>query len=154
MRAEQSGIPLALVPLAMVAMNVVYALSAFPMGHLSDRVSHRGLLVGGLAVLVLADLILASSAQWPVVLAGVALWELHMGMTQGLLAVMVADSAPPDLRGTAFGVFNLASGVALLLASVIAGLLWDKFGPPATFLAGAAFSLLALGLLVSGRQGR
>ena len=98
-------------------------------------------------MLILADLILARSAHWAVVLAGVAVWGLHMGMTQGLLAVMVADTAPTDLRGTAFGFFNLVSGVALLVASLVAGLLWDGFGAPATFLTGAVFSGLALALL-------
>ncbi|OYW44996.1 MAG: MFS transporter, partial [Rhodobacterales bacterium 12-65-15] len=144
LRAQQSGIPLATVPLVMVAMNVVYALAAYPL----DRVSHRSLLIGGLALLILADLILASSAHWAVVLAGVAVWGVHMGMTQGLLAVMVADTAPADLRGTAYGFFNLVSGVALLVASLVAGLLWDSVGAPATFLTGAAFSALALLLLV------
>jgi MFS family permease len=148
LRAQQSGVPLAIVPLVMVAMNVVYALSAYPFGRLSDRVSHRSLLIGGLALLIAADLILATSAHWAVVLAGVAVWGLHMGMTQGLLAVMVADTAPADLRGTAYGFFNLVSGLALLIASLVAGLLWDQLGAPATFLAGAVFSALALGLLL------
>ena len=147
LRAQQSGIPLATVPLVMVAMNVVYALSAYPFGKLSDRVSHKSLLMGGLAVLILADLVLASSAHWAVVLAGVAVWGVHMGMTQGLLAVMVADTAPADLRGTAYGFFNLVSGVALLIASLVAGLLWDSLGAPATFLTGALFSAVALVLL-------
>lgn len=132
----------------MVAMNLVYALSAYPFGRLSDRVSHKPLLIGGLVLLIVADLILASSAHWAVVLAGVAVWGVHMGMTQGLLAVMVADTAPADLRGTAYGFFNLVSGVALLIASLVAGLLWDSFGAPSTFLTGAAFSAAALVLLV------
>ena len=147
LRAQQSGIALALVPLVMVAMNAVYALSAYPFGRLSDRVSHGALLAWGLGLLIVADLILASSAHWAVVLAGVAVWGLHMGMTQGLLAVMVADTAPADLRGTGYGFFNLVSGVALLLASLIAGLVWDWFGAPATFLTGAVFSGMALALL-------
>ena len=147
LRAQQSGIPLATVPLVMVAMNLVYSLSAYPFGKLSDRVSHRSLLMGGLAVLILADLILASSAHWAVVLVGVAVWGVHMGMTQGLLAVMVADTAPADLRGTAYGFFNLVSGIALLVASLVAGLLWDGLGAPATFLTGAMFSAAALALL-------
>ena len=148
LRAQQGGIPLAMVPLIMVAMNLVYAVSAYPLGRLSDRVSHKALLIWGLAVLILADLILASSAHWAVVLAGVAVWGLHMGMTQGLLAVMVADTAPADLRGTAYGMFNLLSGGALLTASLVAGLLWDVYGAPATFLTGAGFSALALMLLL------
>jgi MFS family permease len=147
LRAQQSGITLALVPLVMVAMNAVYALSAYPFGALSDRVSHRAMLMAGLGLLVMADLILASSAHWAVVLAGVAVWGLHMGMTQGLLAVMVADTAPSDLRGTAFGVFNLASGMALLVASVLAGVLWDGLGASTTFLAGSGFAGLAALLL-------
>ena len=147
LRAEQVGIALALVPLVMVAMNVVYSLTAYPFGKLSDRVSHHGLLLAGLSVLVLADVVLAVSTHWVGLLLGVALWGVHMGMTQGLLAAMVAAQAPADLRGTAFGFFNLVSGVALLAASVLAGLLWQYLGPAWTFGAGAAFSVLAMAAL-------
>ncbi|MBK9026812.1 MAG: MFS transporter [Propionivibrio sp.] len=149
LRAQQSGIPLALVPLVMVAMNVIYALAAYPFGKLSDGMSHIRLLAIGLAVLLCADLVLAYSDQWSVVLAGVALWGIHMGITQGLLATMVADTAPADLRGTAFGFFNLVSGIAMLIASVLAGLLWDRYGATATFHAGAIFCVIALaGILI------
>lgn len=151
LRAQQGGIAIALVPLVMVAMNVVYSATAYPFGRLADRMSHRKLLAAGLAVLVISDLVLASSDHWSVVLGGVALWGLHMGMTQGLLATMVADTAPADLRGTAFGFFNLVSGVAMLVASLVAGLLWDRLGAPATFYAGAAFSVLALAGLARAR---
>lgn len=144
LRAEQTGVALALVPLVMVAMNLVYSLSAYPFGKLSDRVSRQRLLLAGLAVLVLADLVLAASAHWTGLLLGVALWGLHMGMTQGLLAALVADAAPVDLRGTAYGFFNLVSGVAMLLASVLAGLLWQWFGPAWTFGAGAVFCVLTM----------
>ncbi|MBN8443625.1 MAG: MFS transporter [Thauera sp.] len=148
LRAEQSGIALALVPLVMVAMNLVYAASAYPFGKLSDRGNRKGLLAIGLVVLIAADLVLAVDAHWATVLAGVALWGVHMGMTQGLLATLVADNAPDDLRGTAFGFFNLVSGIAMLVASALAGLLWDQLGAASTFLAGAAFCVLALlGLL-------
>ena len=147
LRAEQLGMALALVPLVMVAMNVVYSLTAYPFGKLSDRVSHHGLLLAGLSVLVLADVVLAVSTHWVGLLLGVALWGVHMGMTQGLLAAMVAAQAPADLRGTAFGFFNLVSGVALLAASVLAGLLWQYLAPAWTFGAGAAFSVLAMAAL-------
>ncbi|MDO8773995.1 MAG: MFS transporter [Burkholderiaceae bacterium] len=144
LRAHQSGIALALVPLVMVAMNLIYAACAYPFGKLSDRMSHTKLLALGLVVLILADMVLASSSHWAVVLGGVALWGIHMGMTQGLLATMVADTAPADLRGTAYGFFNLMSGIAMLVASVVAGLLWDKLGAEVTFYAGAAFCVVAL----------
>lgn len=144
LRALQGGIPVALVPLVMVAMNVVYSLSAYPFGKLSDRMSHKTLLATGLIVLIAADLVLATNDHWGVVLAGVALWGIHMGMTQGLLATMVADTAPADLRGTAYGFFSLVSGLAMLAASVLAGLLWDRFGASFTFYAGAAFCTIAL----------
>ncbi|WHQ45952.1 MFS transporter [Alcaligenes faecalis] len=144
LRAQQSGVPVALVPLVMVAMNLVYALSAYPFGKLSDRMNHKTLLAVGLVVLIAADLVLAFSDHWGVVLAGVAIWGIHMGITQGLLATMVADTAPADLRGTAYGFFNLVSGVAMLLASVLAGLLWDRLGASFTFYAGAAFCVVAL----------
>ncbi|MEZ5438189.1 MAG: MFS transporter [Lysobacteraceae bacterium] len=154
LRAQQGGVAVALVPLVMVAMNVVYAASAYPFGRLSDRINRKSLLAWGVLVLVAADLVLAMGNHWTTVLAGVALWGIHMGMTQGLLATLVADTAPADLRGTAFGVFNLVSGIALLLASAMAGLLWDQFGAAATFHAGAAFSVIALIGLLARRQGR
>ena len=144
LRAQQGGIAVALVPLMMVAMNLVYAASAYPFGKLSDRMSHKKLLALGLVMLIAADLVLASSEHWSVVLAGVALWGVHMGVTQGLLATMVADTAPPDLRGTAYGFFNLLSGIAMLVASGVAGLLWDGLGASFTFYAGAVFCLMAL----------
>ena len=143
----------ALVPLVMVAMNGVYAAAAYPFGKLADRMAHTRLLLWGLAVLIAADLVLAASNHWIALLAGVALWGVHMGMTQGLLAAMVADVAPADLRGTAFGFFNLMSGLALLLASLTAGVLWERFGATTTFLAGAGFSTMAMiALLVRNRQ--
>ncbi len=144
LRAQQGGIPLALIPLVMVAMNIVYSASAYPFGTLSDRMPHGPLLASGLLVLMGADFVLALTDHWSVVLGGVALWGIHMGMTQGLLAAMVADTAPSDLRGTAYGCFNLVCGLAMLLASVLAGFLWDRFGAAFTFYAGACFCLLAI----------
>ena len=151
LRAQQAGVATALVPLVMVAMNLVYAASAYPFGWLSDRMSHGKLLALGLLVLALADVVLASGTDWKTMLVGVALWGIHMGMTQGLLATMVADTAPADLRGTAYGVFNLMSGLAMLVASGLAGWLWDSQGPASTFYAGAVFCALALGLLMLKR---
>ncbi|MBL3963280.1 MFS transporter [Burkholderia sp. KCJ3K979] len=151
LRAMGSGVPVALVPLVMVAMNVVYALSAYPFGKLADTTSHTKLMVVGLALLIAADIVLAHGAHWPAVLVGVALWGLHMGMTQGLLATMVAQAAPAELRGTAFGVFNLISGIVTLVSSVVAGALWDRMGAAATFYAGAAFSAATIVLLVCVR---
>jgi MFS family permease len=153
LRAQQSGVAIALVPLVMVLMNILYAGSAYPFGRLSDRMSHATLLAFGLVVLIAADLVLASGHHWWTVLGGVSLWGIHLGMTQGLLAAMVADTAPADLRGTAYGVFNLLSGVTMLIASGIAGWLWDLHGADHTFYGGAAFSLIALlGLAVRWRQ--
>lgn len=147
LRAQHGGIPVALVPLVMVAMNLIYALSAYPFGKLSDQMSHMKLLALGLLVLIAADLVLAMNDRWGAVLLGVGLWGLHMGMTQGLLATMVADTAPADLRGTAYGFFNLTSGLAMLIASVLAGFLWDQFGASFTFYAGAVFcGIVVMGL--------
>jgi MFS family permease len=151
LRAQQVGIAAAWVPLVMVAMNVVYAASAYPFGKLADTTSRRRLLALGLVVLVASDLVLATAAGWPLLLAGVALWGVHMGMTQGLLAAMVADTAPEDLRGTAFGFFNLLAGVAMLVSSALAGLLWDSLGSAFTFYAGAGFAALTLLGLVTLR---
>jgi MFS family permease len=144
LRAQQGGLAVASVPLVLMAMNLVYALSAYPFGKLSDRMSHRTLLAIGLAVLIVADVTLAFSNSWHAVFIGVTLWGLHMGMTQGLLATMVADTAATDLRGTAFGFFNLLSGLTMLIASALAGLLWDRFGASSTFEAGALFCVLGL----------
>ena len=143
LRAAQGGIAIALVPLVMVAMNVIYATSAYPFGKLSDRMSHTKLLAIGLMVLIAADLVLATNDHWTTVLAGVALWGVHLGITQGLLARMVADVTPADLRGTGYGFFNLMSGLAMLVASVLAGLLWDRLGAAFTFYAGAMFCIIA-----------
>lgn len=144
LRAQQTGLSVALVPLVMVAMSGVYALTAWPAGRLSDRMDRRTLLGIGLLLLVAADLVLAFGSTRATLMVGVLLWGLHMGLTQGLLAALVADTAPPELRGTAFGLFNLVCGVAMLVASVLAGVIWDRFGAPATFLSGAALALLAL----------
>lgn len=154
LRAQERGMGLAQVPLVMAAMSLVYALSAYPFGKLSDRVSHKALLACGLLVLVAADAVLAMAQGWHGVVAGVFLWGLHMGMTQGLLSAMVANAAPAHLRGTAFGLFNLASGGALLVSSALAGLLWDRYGPAFTFGAGAAFAVLTLGVLAIVRVER
>jgi len=151
LRAQQLGLPDTYAPLVLVTMNVVYALAAYPMGKLADRMSHRTLLGAGLVVLILSDLVLAQAPGLAMVAVGVALWGLHLGMTQGLLATMVAGAAPAHLRGTAFGFFNLASGIAMLIASVLAGLLWDQLGAATTFYAGAIFSLLAFMMLVLHR---
>jgi len=153
LKAQLSGIPLALVPLVMVAMNLVYTLCAYPFGKLSDRMSHKQLLAYSLVVLLCADLILSVDGHWNVMLVGVALWGIHMGMSQGLLATMIAATVPTDLRGTAYGFFNLVSGVAMLLASVAAGGLWDAFGAAYTFYAGSLFCILALTLLHMARFG-
>ena len=153
LRAQQQGLPDSYAPLVLVVMNVVFALSAYPMGRLADRVNPLGLLAAGLVVLVAADVALAVSPSLAVTGVGVALWGLHMGMTQGVLAALVAASAPADLRGTAFGFFNLVSGVALLLASALAGLLWDTYGAPATFCAGAVFAIGAFLLFAAARLG-
>jgi MFS family permease len=151
LRAQDVGLALSYVPVVMIVMNVSYAGAAYPAGAAADRWSGRRLMFLGLAGLISAHLVLARAASAVVVLAGAALWGLHMAVTQGLLAKLVADTAPTQMRGTGFGIFNLVTGVALLLASAIAGWLWNSYGPSATFLAGAAFaSLAALGLLAAG----
>jgi MFS family permease len=133
-------------------MNVVYALSAYPLGALSDRRDRKSMLTVGFGTLIAADLVLAAASNLWIVMTGVALWGLHMGMTQGLLSALVADEAPQHLRATAFGLFNFASGIALLLASLIAGFLWEQVGPSAIFIAGAAFTALGLSALCGTRR--
>ena len=153
LRASDAGLEMKLVPLVLVVMNVAYAASAYPAGLWSDRAGRRVVLLAGVGVLVASDVVLAAASNIWIVMVGVALWGLHMGLTQGLLATMVTDTAPATLRGTAFGLFNLASGVAMLLASLLAGMLWDRSGPVATFAAGAILSGLALiGFACIGRR--
>ncbi|MEX3941318.1 MFS transporter [Paraburkholderia sp. BR10937] len=146
LRAQQTGINIAWIPGVMVVMSLAYALSAYPAGALSDRTDRRVLLALGIVTLIAADLVLGARVSIITVLIGVALWGLHMGLTQGILAAMVAETAPQSLRGTAFGVFNLASGICMLIASVIAGWLWDRHGAPTTFFAGAVLALLPLAM--------
>ncbi|NOZ42374.1 MAG: MFS transporter [Alphaproteobacteria bacterium] len=149
LRAEGMSLPFALVPVVLIIMNIVYAAAAYPIGALSDKVDKRTLLTGGFAVLIIADIVLALAPNIWVVMVGVALWGLHMGMTQSLLVTLVANSVPSASRGTAFGIFHLVTGIALLAASLIAGMLWDLIGPSATFLGGAGFAIVGLcGLVV------
>ena len=151
LKAHNGGLALALAPLVLVAMNVVYALGAYPAGVLADRMGPRGLLLASLVALITADVLLALGDGLTMIFAGIALWGVHMALSQGLLSKLVADHAPAALRGSAFGVFNLSSGIALLLASALAGLLWTLFGAATTFWAGAVFALLA-GMLVSAMR--
>ncbi|HYD79088.1 MAG TPA: MFS transporter [Paucimonas sp.] len=148
LRAQQGGVALAYVPLALIVMNVVYAAGAYPFGKLADRMRHDRLLALGILPLITADLLLAWSGDPLWLGAGLVCWGLHMAATQGLLATMVADIAPADMRGTAFGMFNLVSGLAMLIASALAGWLWDSHGAPATFHAGALFAALSVLLLL------
>jgi MFS family permease len=153
LRVHDVGLELGYVPFVMVAMNVFYAAAAYPAGSASDRISQRTLLLFGLALLITANLVLASARSPLVVFVGAALWGLHMAFTQGLLSKLVADTVPADLRGTGFGMFNLVSGGALFLSSAIAGALWNSFGASATFLAGALFATVAaMGLLAAARS--
>jgi len=144
LKASAAGLPLMLAPLVLVVMNVVYALGAYPAGIWSDRVPARRLFGWGLLALIAADLSLSLLPGLGTAFVGIALWGVHMALTQGLLAKLVADHAPAELRGSAFGVFNLMTGAAMLFASVIAGLVWDRFGANATFLVGAGFAFVAL----------
>lgn len=144
MRAQQTEIQISLIPLLMVAMNIIYSISAYPFGKLSDAISHVKLLNLGLWLLIIADLVLANAESWEMVLCGVMIWGLHMGMTQGLLTKMVADNAPKNLLGTAYGFFNLVCGIAMLLASLLAGWVWDYFGAAYTFYTAAGICVITL----------
>lgn len=151
LRAVGAGLPIALAPVVLVIMNAVYMASAYPAGAWSDRASPRVILLWGLAALAGADFILAFAPGVPGALVGVALWGAHMALTQGLFAKLVADAAPAELRGSAFGAFHLATGIALLAASLVAGFVWEIYGAPATFLTGGGFALLA-GLMLAARR--
>lgn len=150
LKAEESGLPLYLAPIVLVIMNIAYSATAYPIGVASDRVNRVKLLTVGFIILAIADLILAYSQSLPIVFLGITLWGLHMGFTQGILITLVADTATPELRGTAFGIFHLVSGIILFLASLIAGILWDLRGSASAFQAAslfAFFALIGLGLL-------
>ncbi|HEY3181061.1 MAG TPA: MFS transporter [Casimicrobiaceae bacterium] len=153
LRAQNVGLQVSLVPWVMVIMSTVYAAVAYPTGAAADRGAGAQLLWSGLVALIVADIVLASATTPAGVFVGAALWGLHMGLTQGLLSALVAAAAPADLRGSGFGIFNLVSGVALLIASALAGWLWDAYGPRFTFYAGAVFTAIALiALLARGRK--
>ena len=144
LKASDVGLGAGMIPLMLVIMNVVYSLTAYPVGHFSDRLGRTGLMAVGLAVLIISDLTLSFAENILLVAIGTALWGLHLGFTQGLLSAMVADTVRPNLRGTAFGLFSVAGGLAILIASLIAGFLWDLFGARATFLAGGGFASVTL----------
>lgn len=152
LRAKDFGLGLAFAPMVLIMMNVVYALSSYPIGYLSDRIQREWFLLAGLFILLIADLVLGFGTSLNSIFIGIALWGLHLGLTQGTLAALIADTCPPDRRGTAYGVFNLFSAVALLFASVTAGILWDKVGPQFTFVAGAAFSSVSLALFSTTKR--
>ncbi len=144
LRAQGVGVNVSLIPFVLVLMNMVYTLSAYPVGILSDRLGRMGLLAAGCLALVASDAVFALASSYALVAVGAALWGLHMGLTQGVFSALVADTSPPNIRGSAFGIFSLASGIAMLAASMLAGWLWDVAGPPATFWAGAVFALAGL----------
>lgn len=153
LKAQATGLPIAFVPMVMVVMNIIYSLIAYPAGILSDSVNRKTVLLIGVAFLIAADVVLGFTSNLWMLALGVSLWGLHMAFTQGLLAAMVTDTTPAELRGTAYGVFNLVCGIAMLIASVIAGLLWDKFGASVTFFTGAGFTTIAfIGLLILRRK--
>jgi MFS family permease len=152
LRGAETGLSPALAPLALAAMNATYAVTSYPFGHLSDRLGRRGLVGLGFAVLAAAQAVLAFAGGPALVLLGAAVWGLHLGMTQGVMSALVADLAPPSLRGTAFGLFHAATGLALLIGGIASGLLWQFLGGTVAFAAGAAVvGLAALGFAVSGR---
>ncbi|MBL8270166.1 MFS transporter [Steroidobacter sp.] len=152
LRGADVGLTIAWTPLVLVVMNIAYMCSAYPVGVLADRMPRHHLLIVGAAVLIVANLMLAGAKDVTVVLLGVALWGLHMGLTEGVFTAMIADAAPENLRGTAFGVFNLMRGLLLLLASVIAGVMWQYAGPPATFITASVLAAFSMLLLLASRS--
>ncbi len=154
LRAMELGLPIGLSPLVLILMGIVFSLSSYPVGVLADQMDRRKLLALGFVALIIADLMLANASSYGLALAGVAVWGIHLGLTQGLLSTLVADCAPDHLRGTAFGIFNLANGIALLIASLVAGSLWQLIGASMTFFTGAAFAATALILLLVSFRSR
>lgn len=143
LRAQSVGFDLAWIPAVMTAMNIVYASVAAPAGAAVEKFGARRLMLSGIVVLIVADIVLAQASTFVGVLFGAALWGLHMGLTQGLLLALVAEHAPADLRGTAFGAFHLATGGLTFVASALAGAVWQWYGPETTFYLGLGFALMA-----------
>lgn len=153
-KASDTGLATSYIPLVLTVMSLAYALTSYPVGILSDSMGRRGFLVVGLVLLIAADIVLGFTSSITAMFAGIILWGLHMGFTQGILSTLVADAAPADLRGTAFGAFSFVSGVVALAASVLAGWLWSALGSSATFYAGACFAALTILMLVFIRNAR
>jgi MFS family permease len=144
LRASGLGLSAGWMPMIFIIMNIVYAATAYPIGVLSDRIGRNGLLAMGILLLIVADIMLAFGGNLIWIFAGVVLWGLHLGMTEGLLSALIAGAAPADVRGTAFGIYNLLTGMVALVASGLAGLLWTAYGPAETFTAGAIFAAISL----------
>jgi len=133
LKASDVGIDPAFVPLILVFTHTVFSAAAYPFGALADRVDHRLQLALAVAVLLAADLVLAAGGTMVTAFLGASLWGLQMGVSEGLLSASVANAAPDDLRGTAFGIYQLAFGLAAFGASGTAGALWSIGGPPLAF---------------------
>lgn len=146
LRAKEMGLGLEFTPAILIVMNVVYALSSYPVGRFSDRIKREWFLLAGLLILLASDLVLATATELFSIFVGIAMWGLHLGLTQGTLAALVADHCPLEFRGTAYGLFNLLTACALLIASTLAGILWDSVGSQATFLTGAGFTAVSFGV--------
>ncbi len=152
LRAQELQLALLWIPLVMIVMSAVYSLSSYPAGLLATRFGKNALFAASLVALVAATSVLAWLPGTPGLWLGVALWGLHMGLSQGGLSAAVAEFAPAELRATAFGLFHFVTGIFQLLSGAFAGWLWAYHGSSAAFMAGTAWALLALAVLVA--QGR
>jgi MFS family permease len=148
LKAHNIGVDAAFVPIMLILMHLVYAAAAYPFGMLADRIDRRLQLMAGAAVLIVADVLLASATTVWLVAVGAGVWGLQMAVTQGLLAASVADAAPVTLRGTAFGIYDLATGAATFIASFAAGALWAVSGPKWTFACSGMVAAIAILLLL------
>ena len=147
LKGLEIGLSETLSPLTLALFNLAYVILAYPAGSLSDRMSPKTILLAGMAALVAGNLVLAKTDTLPWLVAGVTLWGAHMALTQGIFSRMIADSAPDHLRATSFGAFWFVSGIGGLLASLGAGLLWDREGSSATFLTSAGVAAMAIAML-------
>ena len=148
LKAIDAGLAIQWSPLVLTLFNLSFLALAYPAGALSDRIAPKNILLAGIALLVVADLWLAQAETLWAIGIGVLLWGGHMALTQGIFSRMIADAAAPDKRATSFGAFFFANGIATLLASVGAGLLWDRSGPAETFTAAAAVAAVAGAMLL------
>ncbi len=152
LRAAAIGIEHAWIPMAVVLMNITFSLSSYPFGKLADKLNPMKLLALGMVLLALANLLFAYAENYRILAAGIVLFGMHLGATQGIFSTIISEIAPSEVRATAFGIFNFFSGLALLASGLVAGSLWEYMGAQYCFGGGVVFALITLSLIPRFKQ--